>query len=113
MLKDQTLAKYVCPLQIHVYPESFLCQEYSINYTLNIFYFIDGYLIFVIRHTDFLTCSMQYKKMELEEALEFAEFLKSDKMLEVADLRWNIICSNGVIEIANSLWRNKTLHTLK
>ena len=51
--------------------------------------------------------------MELEEAVEFAEFLKENKLLEVADLRWNIICSHGVIEISNSLWRNKTLHTLK
>lgn len=56
---------------------------------------------------------MQYKKMQLEEAVEFAEFLKSDKVLEVADLRWNIICSSGIIEITEALWRNKTLHTLK
>jgi hypothetical protein len=56
---------------------------------------------------------MQYKKMQHDEAVEFAEFLKADSTLEVADLRWNIICSGGAIEIARALWRNKTLHTLK
>jgi hypothetical protein len=56
---------------------------------------------------------MQYKQMALEEAIEFAEFLKEDKTLEVADLRWNTLCSSGIIEITKSLWRNKTLQTLK
>jgi hypothetical protein len=51
--------------------------------------------------------------MELEEATEFAEFLRADKAVITADLRWNILCSGGIIQIANALWRNKTLLTLK
>lgn len=57
--------------------------------------------------------SLQYTKMEMAEATEFAEFLKYNERVTVADLRWNILCSGGVILVANALWRNKTLQTLK
>ena len=56
---------------------------------------------------------LQYQNIGLDEATDLAEFFQSDKTIKVADLRWNSICTNGVILIANALWRNKTLLTLK